>query len=393
MLRKTAVLALALCFALQGAAQEGVYINGSDTLHYSYTPLPEQPQPQKRLSFPRRVVKYFEGSTRDRTFEKKIDFTFAGGPSYSKNTSLGIGLLAAGLYRIDRTDSVTSPSDISIFANVSISGFYALGVTGNNIFSRNGKRIDYTVMFASAPRDMWGIGYNDGRYNEESSYNEKRYLIKARYLHRVLPNTYVGGILSFEHTQGKKFKPLGESYLYGQKTHYTATGVGAILEYDSRDFIPNPFRGVYVSLQETLFPKGLGNCGRSLWRTTFTADYYRQLWKGSILATDLYAEFNSEGTPWLMLARMGGSQRMRGYYQGRYTDNDMITFQVELRQRIWRRRQRIQRSGAVRLVRDATQLRRRPALGIEETGQCATRLRLRQEDERLPAEHKRSFLG
>ena len=105
MLRKTAVLALALCFALQGAAQEGVYINGSDTLHYSYTPLPEQSQPQKRLSFPRRVVKYFEGSTRDRTFEKKIDFTFAGGPSYSKNTSLGIGLLAAGLYRIDRTDS------------------------------------------------------------------------------------------------------------------------------------------------------------------------------------------------------------------------------------------------------------------------------------------------
>ena len=171
MLRKTAVLALALCFALQGAAQEGVYINGSDTLHYSYTPLPEQPQPQKRLSFPRRVVKYFEGSTRDRTFEKKIDFTFAGGPSYSKNTSLGIGLLAAGLYRIDRTDSVTSPSDISIFANVSISGFYALGVTGNNIFSRNGKRIDYTVMFASAPRDMWGIGYNDGRYNEEMTSN------------------------------------------------------------------------------------------------------------------------------------------------------------------------------------------------------------------------------
>jgi len=37
MLRKTAVLAFALCFALQGAAQEGVYINGSDTLHYSYT--------------------------------------------------------------------------------------------------------------------------------------------------------------------------------------------------------------------------------------------------------------------------------------------------------------------------------------------------------------------
>lgn len=337
MLRIIAVLTVALCMALPGWAQDEVYISGDDTLHYSYSPLPEPEQPQKRPPFLRRVVKYFEGSTRDRTFEKKIDFTFAGGPSYSKNTSLGIGLLAAGLYRIDRTDSVTSPSDISIFANVSISGFYALGVTGNNIFARNSKRIDYTVMFASAPREMWGVGYDDGRHNKESSYNEKRYLLKARYLHRVLPNTYVGGILSFEHTEGKKFDALGRSYLYGQKTHYTATGVGAILEYDSRDFIPNPFKGLYISLQETLFPKALGNCGRSLWRTTFTADYYKKLWKGGVLATDLYAEFNSEGTPWPMLARMGGSQRMRGYYQGRYTDNDMITFQVELRQRIWRR--------------------------------------------------------
>ena len=300
MLRRIAVVCFVLGFVLHGRAQEQeVYINGSDTLHYTYTPLPgqeEEPQAEKRPPFLRRVVKYFEGSTTDRTFEKKIDFTFAGGPSYSKNTSLGIGLLAAGLYRIDRTDSVTAPSDISIFANVSISGFYALGVTGNNIFARNSKRIDYTVMFASAPRDMWGIGYHDGRYNEEGSYNEKRYLVKGRYLHRVLPSTYVGGILS-----------------------------------------PNPYRGIYVSLEETFYAKGLGNCGKSLWRTTFTADWYRQVWKGGLIATDLYAEFNSEGTPWPMLARMGGSQRMRGYYQGRYTDNDMITFQVELRQRIWRR--------------------------------------------------------
>mgnify|MGYP000693830268 len=184
MLRRIAVVCFVLGFVLHGRAQEQeVYINGSDTLHYTYTPLPgqeEEPQAEKRPPFLRRVVKYFEGSTTDRTFEKKIDFTFAGGPSYSKNTSLGIGLLAAGLYRIDRTDSVTAPSDISIFANVSISGFYALGVTGNNIFARNSKRIDYTVMFASAPRDMWGIGYHDGRYNEEGSYNEKRYLVKGR---------------------------------------------------------------------------------------------------------------------------------------------------------------------------------------------------------------------
>lgn len=335
MLRRTAALILVLSgsFLTGRAQEEGTRIADGDTLHYTYTPLPQE-APRKK-PFLRRVVDYFGESTIDKTFEKKIDFTFAGGPSYSKNTSFGIGLLAAGLYRLDRTDSITAPSDISIFANVSVSGFYALGVTGNNIFAHNKRRINYTVMFASAPRSFWGIGYDAGRNYSESTYSEKRYLVEGRYLHEFLPHTYIGGLVSFEHTKGLKFTE--PAYLRGEKLKYTATGIGAILEYDSRDFIPNPFRGVYVSFQETLFPKGLGNCGKTLWRTTFTADAYQRVWKDGVLAADLYAVFNTDGTPWPMLARMGGSQRMRGYYQGRYTDNDMITLQIELRQRIWRR--------------------------------------------------------
>lgn len=339
MLRAVVLFILLLGVVPHGKSQERMYVSEGDTLHYTYTPLaaPDTIVHERRKNIFRRFVEYFDKSTVDRTFEKKIDFTFAGGPSYSKNTSFGIGVLAAGLYRIDRTDSVTAPSDISIFANVSVSGFYALGVTGNTIFARNTRRIDYTLAFSSAPRDLWGIGYDAGRHNPKGSYVEKHYQVKGRYLHRVLPNMYIGGMLGFEHTQGKRFDALSESYLAGQKHHYTATGIGGILEYDSRDFIPNPYRGLYLSVQETFFPKALGNCGESLWRTTLTADYYRKVWKGGILAADFYAEFNSNGTPWPMLARMGGSQRMRGYYQGRYTDNDLMTLQVELRQRIWRR--------------------------------------------------------
>ena len=305
MLRRPAVLLLISAgMHLTAHAQEtAIRSSDGDSLRYSYTPLPPQ-APEKR-PFLRRVVDYFGESTTDKTFEKKIDFTFAGGPSYSKNTSFGIGLLAAGLYRLDRTDSITAPSDVSIFGNVSVSGFYALGVTGNNIFSHNKRRINYTVMFASAPRSFWGIGYDAGRYNPESTYFEKRYLVEGRYLHEFLPHAYIGGLVSFEHVRGLKFSDPAN--LAGQKQRYTSTGVGAILEYDSRDFIPSPFRGVYVSFQETLFPKGLGNCGKTLWRTTFTADAYGQgpRLKGGVLAADLYAVFNSD-VPVLML----GSRRI-----------------------------------------------------------------------------------
>lgn len=195
----------------------------------------------------------------DRTFEKKIDFTFAGGPSYSKTTSLGIGLLAAGLYRLDRTDSVTAPSDVSLFANISISGVYAVGVTGNTIFSQDRRRLNYTVMFSSTPRDMWGVGYNAGRYNKPVSYTEKHYLVEANYLYRILPKTYIGTVLSFEHTAGKKFSDEKEfsylTYLHGEKTHYTATGLGVTVEYDRAISYPIP-SGAFISVSRSgSFPR------------------------------------------------------------------------------------------------------------------------------------------
>lgn len=69
----------------------------------------------------------------------------------------------------------------------------------------------------------------------------------------------------------------------------------------------------------------------------FTANGYIPLWRDAVLATELYGEFNADGTPWSMLAAMGGTRRMRGYYMGQYTDRHMVTFQAELRQRIWHR--------------------------------------------------------
>ena len=38
-----------------------------------------------------------------------------------------------------------------------------------------------------------------------------------------------------------------------------------------------------------------------------------------------------------MVALMGGSYSMRGYYEGRYRDNDLVQAQVELRQKIYNR--------------------------------------------------------
>ena len=131
------------------------------------------------------------------------------------------------------------------------------------------------------------------------------------------------------------------------------------------------------------------------------ANGYTRVWKDAILATELYGEFNAAGTPWSMLARMGGSRRMRGYYEGQYNDNCMITFQAELRQRIWRRIGAVAWGGAGNVFHcfkrfpvepDAAQLWHRIALGVQKTGQHPHRLRIRPTYERIFVQHQRSVL-
>lgn len=156
--------------------------------------------------------------------------------------------MAAGLYRLDRTDSLTPPSDITAFITGGTTGFYMVGINGNNIFSHNRHRISYKLSFYSQPTDYWGIGYSAGANNPKGSYVEKRYDVDVRYLYQVVPNMFIGASVNFRNSRGIKF--TRPEYIEGQNPENTTTGIGAIVEYDTRDFIPNPYKGLYLSLKE-----------------------------------------------------------------------------------------------------------------------------------------------
>ena len=55
------------------------------------------------------------------------------------------------------------------------------------------------------------------------------------------------------------------------------------------------------------------------------------------LAGELKGMFNFGNPSWAMMAELGGSNSMRGYYEGRYRDKHSMSVQVELRQHVWRR--------------------------------------------------------
>lgn len=357
---RSVIGALAFTMVVNGVAMaqsESILVSDKDTLSYKYTPIEaavSQPSAQaevasesvvsdtttvkKRRNVFRRVIDYFAESSVDKSFEKKMDFTFILGPSYSNSTSLSIGAMAAGLYRIDKENRALPPSTVSVFAHVSITGLYRVGIDGICIFKDDRNRLLYNASFGSQPTYFWGLGYVAATTNQATSYLSNKYHVEAIYLHRLFKNAYAGAKAEFTYAYcGGAIKPMVLEYLNGRSTSSAMTGFSLLLEYDSRDFIPNAYKGVYFSLQGMIRPKGLGSNSHTSWAVKANVAYYQKLWKDAVLAMDLYGEFNSKDTPWWYYAQMGGRQRMRGYYEGRFSDLNAIMFQAELRQRVWRR--------------------------------------------------------
>lgn len=281
------------------------------------------------------IQSLFKGNV-DRTFEKRMDMTFIVSPCYTREGSFGVGGAATALYRLDRRDSVMQPSDLQLTGSATIKGFYTLGVQGNNHFKGNTSMLSYSVAFSRKTLDFWGITYDDCASNAISQYVRQQIKFEADYTFKFDRIFRAGAGVIVNYTDAVKI--LDSAYLDGQKRGYFFSGVSASVQLDTRDFILNPRKGIYLMLKETIYPGFMGSYGKTLWRTTFQFNAFHNLWTNAILGYDLYGQFNSPSAPWTLREELGsGGCRMRGYYSGRYIDNSLVSAQIELRQRVMSR--------------------------------------------------------
>ena len=290
--------------------------------------------PAKKKSLITRFLDYFNDANKNKK-HKKFDFSIIGGPHYSTDTKLGLGLVAAGLYRTNPNDTILPPSNVSLFSDVSTVGFYMLGIRGTHIFPQDKYRADYTVYFYSFPCDYWGMGYDMG--NDDSNKSEmKRWQarIKGSFLFHLGSNFYIGPMVSYDYVIGKNVER--PELLNGMDRHTWNLGAGFSTVYDSRDVLTYPHQGLYINLTQCFRPRFMGN-DYAFSTTELQVDAYQKVWKGAILAEDFRTMLNFGNPSWGMMALLGNSNSMRGYYEGRYRDKHKIEAQVELRQHIWKR--------------------------------------------------------
>ncbi|MCD8260160.1 MAG: outer membrane protein assembly factor [Bacteroides sp.] len=178
------------------------------------------------------------------------------------------------------------PSDITLTANVSIWGVYSIRAAGNNYFKGNRSRLNYELFFFNEPLFLWGIRYQTTSVNPSTHYTRQDVRVNTQYIYWMTGNFYIGGIFDFTYKHIRKIDDI--SYLDGQFLSYLNTGLGFSVQYDTRDFIPNPGQGMYLLFQEVVYPQATGNYHRTLFRTTLIADLYRKVWTGGLIALDLY---------------------------------------------------------------------------------------------------------
>lgn len=183
---------------------------------------------------------------------------------------------------------------------------------------------------------FFGIG-NDTKEIDKEAYDANYPRIRLNVLKKVAPKIYLGLRYWFDDYQIENRYSEGiltNNNITGQ-TGGIISGVGLVANRDSRDQVFYPAEGNFTDLVLYTNQKNLGS-DFNFTRFSIDAAQYIQLSENGILATNAFIDFVFGTPPFQQLAFIGGSKKMRGFFEGRYRDKKLWLLQAEYRQWIWK---------------------------------------------------------
>ena len=184
---------------------------------------------------------------------------------------------------------------------------------------------------------FFGVG-NEIDPDYEELYGVDYPRLRLTFMRRFLPGLYAGLRITaddFKITEVQEGGLLAELSIPGSRGGRNS-GLGLILNYDTRDNIFSTHQGFYgeftIDQHDEIFASDF-----DYRRLRLDIRQFFKLSKNDILATQFYSESIYGEAPFLSQAFIGGNQRMRGFYEGRYRDNHAALVQLEYRRNLpWR---------------------------------------------------------
>lgn len=324
------ITALLACGVLSAQELTTVFV-GADTLEYTYTPIDQvsyAPRGVEGLGL--RLNNYLTLSEDD---PRRVKVAVVGAPAYSANTGWRLSALAVMNYRVA---GVTEPQKLSLMAMASLKGCYAVALDGINSFNDGRHQLSYGVECDLAHKYIYGLDYDTSIGGQRGGYVQRRYGAYLHYNYQLCDGFTAGVSAEYDNAKVLSKDGYAEGVLTGLTTRFWGVGIGVNAEYSTRRVEDvNIVRGLSVRAEYMVHPGWFNSSGLPLHEVNMTVDFYQPLWRGGLLALDVYGEHHSVNTPWLLRAGVGDDSRMRGYYLWRFNGNTLVASQLELRQRVW----------------------------------------------------------
>jgi outer membrane protein assembly factor BamA len=252
------------------------------------------------------------------------------------------GAGAAGTYFFklkNDSDSRTSNIKAVTFATLRKQLVFA---SESNIYFPSEKYILHTILSASRfPDRFWGLG------NTTSEGALERYAISQvdiypSLLRKVYSDLFVGIGYEYQNVFDFTFdNPDGQSLFESEDIQGRhggkISGSSFILTWDSRNNAFSPTKGFYAQYVFGAYRDYMGSDFNFTIQNWDVRKYFT-LYKDHVLAMQFNMIVTDGNVPIRQLSNIGSNSYMRGYYEGRYTDHDMIAVQAEYRSPIiWRR--------------------------------------------------------
>jgi hypothetical protein len=256
---------------------------------------------------------------------------------FTPETKLGFGGFVYNAFRLKLGDSITRKSITQSYLTYTLNKQFAFENDYQVWIRKNRFYFTGVLDYSMFPQFYFGIG-NDTR-------NEDRFLvafsssrIKMKNLMRLFNSVYGGLFFHFEQAFGQDDnlkRNIKNREVFGAMS-FDAKGIGPLLIIDLRDNPLNPSHGLYFETSYMDY-KSLFNNEHMFFNYILDMRKYATIVKKIVWNANVYLNFNVGEVPFRLLPEIGGPRFLRGYYRGRFKDNNMFVIQQEFRIPLYKR--------------------------------------------------------
>ncbi|MDB5120479.1 MAG: hypothetical protein JWN56_1697 [Sphingobacteriales bacterium] len=272
----------------------------------------------------KRIIKKLLSNSSDST--RSASFIPLPAIGYAQETGWGFGIVTLYSFYSDRTDTLTRSSLISGVATCTTKKQSNFFIKTDIWTPQNKLHHTEEIRLKNFPFYYYGVGNNTLEANKELV-KHQLFKLKGELQKKITKTAFTGVDLSFE------------KYMYASVTgtefdngKVLFLGVSQII--DSRNINTYTTKGLFINLNYSYAPDVFGS-------TNFYGSLVKMNFKNftalnSKLVLGINANYESllgNSSPFYLLRQLGSDEIMRGYYGGRYRDQNLLAAQAELRYR------------------------------------------------------------